>query len=107
MSISPAAAASVYQAIAKIGTSAPASSSAVAGSAPAAPNFSDFLSNALKDATATMRQGEQMAAQQAAGKADVVDVVNAVNAAELTLDTVVAVRDKVIAAYQSIMQMPI
>ena len=36
-----------------------------------------------------------------------VNVVNAVNQAELTLDTVVAVRDKVITAYQSIMQMPI
>ena len=34
-------------------------------------------------------------------------VVNAVNAAELTLETVVAVRDKVIAAYQDIMKMPI
>ena len=40
-------------------------------------------------------------------QADIVDVVNAVNSAELTLDTVVAVRDKVIAAYQTIMQMPI
>jgi flagellar hook-basal body complex protein FliE len=29
------------------------------------------------------------------------------NAAELTLDTVVAVRDKVVSAYQSIMTMPI
>ena len=107
MSISPAAAASAYQAIAKIGTSAPASPGAIAGTGASAPSFGDFLSNAMKDATATMRQGEQMAAQQAAGKADVVDVVNAVNAAELTLDTVVAVRDKVVAAYQSIMNMPI
>jgi flagellar hook-basal body complex protein FliE len=48
-----------------------------------------------------------MATQQVAGKGDIVDVVQAVNSAELTLDTVVAVRDKVIAAYQSIMQMPI
>ena len=54
-----------------------------------------------------MQQGEKMAANQASGKADIVDVVSAVNSAELTLDTVVAVRDKVIAAYQSIMQMPI
>ena len=46
-------------------------------------------------------------AMSSTGQADVVNVVNAVNAAELTLDTVVAVRDKVIAAYQSIMQMPI
>ena len=36
-----------------------------------------------------------------------VDVVQSVNAAEITLDTVVAVRDKVVAAYQSIMNMPI
>jgi len=46
-------------------------------------------------------------AKQAAGQADIVDVVNAVNAAEITLDTVVAVRDKVVQAYQSIMNMPI
>ena len=44
---------------------------------------------------------------QVSGKANIVDVVNSVNAAELTLDTVVAVRDKVVAAYQSIMNMPI
>ena len=98
MAIAPSAATAAYQAIAKIGAEAPAA---------AAPDFGDFLSNAVKDATQTMQQGEQMAAQQAAGKADIVDVVSAVNSAELTLDTVVAVRDKVIAAYQSIMQMPI
>ena len=71
------------------------------------PNFSDFLSGAVKDAIGTLKGGEQMAAQAIGGKADIVNVVNAVNQAELTLDTVVAVRDKVIAAYQSIMQMPI
>jgi flagellar hook-basal body complex protein FliE len=30
-----------------------------------------------------------------------------VNAAEMTLETVVAIRDRVIAAYQDIMRMPI
>ena len=39
--------------------------------------------------------------------ANLVDVVQQVNSAELTLDTVVAVRDKVVAAYQSIMNMAI
>jgi flagellar hook-basal body complex protein FliE len=33
-------------------------------------------------------------------------VVEAVNAAELTLQTVVAVRDRIIGAYQEIMRMP-
>jgi flagellar hook-basal body complex protein FliE len=33
-------------------------------------------------------------------------VVEAVNAAEITLQTVVAVRDRIITAYQEIMRMP-
>ena len=69
--------------------------------------FSDFLSGAMNNAVGTMKAGEQMATQQVAGQADIVDVVNSVNSAELTLDTVMAVRDKVIAAYQTVMQMPI
>jgi flagellar hook-basal body complex protein FliE len=107
MTISPAVGAAAYQAIAKIGTGASAASPAAGAVGAGMPNFSDFLSHAINDAVGTMKQGEQLAAQQATGKADVVSVVNAVNAAELSLDTVVAIRDKVIAAYQSIMQMPI
>ena len=61
----------------------------------------------MKDSIANIRQGEQAATEQVDGKANIVDVVNSVNSAELTLDTVVAVRDKVVAAYQSIMSMPI
>lgn len=70
-------------------------------------SFSDFLSGAVKDSIATLKRGEAAATAQVTGKANIVDVVNSVNAAELTLDTVVAVRDKVVAAYQSIMNMPI
>jgi len=105
MAIGPAAAAAAYQAISNIGASVPAATTAQA--AGTASSFTDFLSGAMQNAVSTMKAGEQMAANQAAGKADMVDVVNAVNSAELTLDTVVAVRDKVIAAYQNIMQMPI
>jgi len=105
MAVLPAAATAAYQAAAKIG--APAMPGAAAADLPAGGNFSDFLSNAIHDSIGTMKQGEKMAAKQAAGQADIVDVVNAVNAAEITLDTVVAVRDKVVAAYQSIMNMPI
>jgi flagellar hook-basal body complex protein FliE len=101
----PAAAAAAYQSIANIGGASSAASSA-ATAAPGA-NFSDFLSGAVKDSIASISQGEQAASQQVSGKANIVDVVNSVNAAELTLDTVVAVRDKVVAAYQSIMSMPI
>ena len=99
----PAAAAAAYQSIANIGG---ASASAASAATPGA-NFSDFLSGAIKDSINTIGQGEQAATQQVSGKANIVDVVNSVNSAELTLDTVVAVRDKVVAAYQSIMNMPI
>src|SRR6185437_9568385 len=94
----PAAAAAAYQAIAKIGVEAPAQAAGGAATG-GTQSFGDFLSGAVKDSIGTMKQG--------AGQADIVDVVNAVNQAELTLNTVVAVRDKVIQAYQSIMQMPI
>ena len=107
MAIAPSAASAAYQAIAKMGTGSGGTEAASAGRVAGASNFSHFLEGAMKDAVSTMKGGEEMAAQQAAGKADVVSVVNAVNAAELTLDTVVAVRDKVIQAYQSIMNMPI
>ena len=54
-----------------------------------------------------MARGEKLSAQSVAGKAELTDVVTAVTSAELTLQTVVAVRDRVISAYQEIMRMPI
>jgi flagellar hook-basal body complex protein FliE len=101
----PAAAAAAYRATAQMG--APAASSAITPAELPGSNFSDFLSGAIKDSISTIRQGEQAATAQVQGKANLVDVVQSVNAAELTLDTVVAVRDKVVAAYQSILNMPI
>jgi flagellar hook-basal body complex protein FliE len=103
----PMAATAAYQAMSKIGSAGASGAAGAAQAAPAGTGFGDFLTGALKDAVGTMKTGEQMAAQQVAGKADVVNVVSAVNQAEMTLDTVMAVRDKVIQAYQTVMQMPI
>jgi flagellar hook-basal body complex protein FliE len=108
MAVLPAAAAAAYQAVAKMGidtTAVPGVASANIGAGPG--SFSDFLTDAVKNSIGTMKQGESMATKQVAGQADIVNVVNSVNAAEITLDTVVAVRDKVVQAYQSIMNMPI
>ena len=107
MAVLPAAAAAAYQAIAQIGGSGAGAATAATSGANAAGGFSDFLTKAVQDGIGTMKQGETMAARQVAGQANIVDVVGAVNQAEITLDTVVAVRDKVIAAYQDIMRMPI
>jgi len=108
MAVLPAAAAAAYQAVSQIGSGAGTAGAATSGAAGAgAPDFSNFLSTALKDGIGSMKQGETMAARQVSGQANIVDVVSAVNQAEMTLDTVVAVRDKVVQAYQSIMNMPI
>ena len=71
------------------------------------PSFGAMVKDAINSVVETGRKSDGLAQGMAAGKANIVDVVQSVNAAELTLDTVVAVRDKVVAAYQSIMNMPI
>ena len=101
----PAAAAAAYRAAASINT--PAASAGISPANIGGGSFSDFLSGAVKDSISSIQAGEKAAQAQVTGKANIVDVVNSVNQAELTLDTVVAVRDKVVAAYQSIMSMPI
>ncbi len=69
--------------------------------------FLDMMKNAVVDSISTMKQGEVMSAKAVTGEASLPDVVSAVNAAELTLNTVVAVRDRLVNAYQELMRMPI
>ena len=69
--------------------------------------FADMLRQASASAVDTMKAGETASLQAAAGKADLSEVVNAVNNAEATLQTVAALRDRVISAYQEILRMPI
>jgi flagellar hook-basal body complex protein FliE len=70
-------------------------------------DFSALLRRAAEDAVEVLREGEAQSLNAAAGKADITDVVTAVGQAEITLQTVVAVRDRVIQAYQEILRMPI
>src|SRR5579863_7693894 len=80
-----------------------------AGAADAAqgPGFGDMLKGVLNDTIASSRQAEQMMTAQVQGKANLVDVVTAISSAETNLQTVMAIRDQVIAAYQQVMQMQI
>ena len=77
------------------------------GDEPPAPAFGALLEQVLAEAVAAGRKGESAATQAVAGHANLQEVVEAVNAAELTLQTVVAVRDRMITAYQDIIRMPI
>ncbi len=70
-------------------------------------SFSDFLRDGASNMLDSVKQSEQMSAKAVTGEADLTDVVQAITSAELTLQTVVAVRDRLIAAYQEIMRMPI
>jgi len=69
--------------------------------------FADMLRQAGADAMSSMKAGETATLQAATGKADLSEVVSAVNNAETTLQTVAALRDRVISAYQEILRMPI
>jgi flagellar hook-basal body complex protein FliE len=71
------------------------------------PGFADLVKNAVQDAVTTSRQAETQMTAHAQGKAELVDVVTAVSSAQASLETVMAVRDQVISAYQQVMQMPI
>jgi flagellar hook-basal body complex protein FliE len=53
------------------------------------------------------RKSDAQTRAAASGKANIVDVVTAVSETEVAIDAVVAVRDRVIAAYEDIMKMPI
>ncbi|AGH49044.1 MULTISPECIES: flagellar hook-basal body complex protein FliE [Sphingomonas] len=81
----------------------------VAGAAAGAPGggFGGMIENLVTEAATSLRTAEAASAQQVAGKGDLIDVVTAIGAAETALDTVVAVRDRVVNAYSEIMRMQI
>lgn len=74
---------------------------------PTGESFGDVMAQALSAASNTGRQSEAVSIRAVANQADLNEIVSAVNNAEITLQTVVAIRDKVIQAYQEIMRMPI
>ena len=69
--------------------------------------FGELLKSAMTDAMKASKHAEHTMAAQVQGKAELVDVVTSISAAETSLETVMAVRDQVISAYQEIMRMPI
>ena len=102
--ITPLAAAKAYAATQSTMGLDPA---AGAEKASGAGGFGDLLKSAMSDAAKASRHAETQMAAQVQGRADLVDVVTAVSSAEASLETVMAIRDQVISAYQEIMRMPI
>lgn len=69
--------------------------------------FLDMVGGSLESAANMGYKSEAVATKSLMGKADIADVVTAVSNAETALNTVVAVRDRMINAYQDIIKMPI
>ncbi len=69
--------------------------------------FAAMLGDALNGAVDAGHNAEQMSIKAVTGEADLADVVTAVTNAEIQLQTIVTVRDKVLQAYQDVMRMPI
>lgn len=107
MSIGALDAAAAYGRSLGIGKDVGGSDRAAAGSAPPEAGFGDIVQTMVTDAASAMRDAEAASIRQVAGKGDLIDVVTAIGAAEIALDTVVAVRDRVVSAYSDIMRMQI
>ena len=73
----------------------------------AAPSFAGLVREGLTAAVGALERSEATAVAGLLGKASVQQVVEAVSTAELSLQKVTAVRDRVIAAYQEIARMPV
>lgn len=101
MSMNPLMAARAY-------AQAQGTGGATAGAAAAGgPEFSQLLNNVMTDMTQQTRTAETNMTQAVQGQGSMIDVVTSISSAEASLQTVIAVRDQVISAYQEIMRMPI
>ena len=78
-----------------------------AGDAAGGTSFASVLKDAIGSVAEMGRKSDAQTQAAANGKANMVDVVTAVAETEVAIDAVVAVRDRVIAAYEEIMKMPI
>ena len=96
---SAASAIAAYGNLAKGGSPGPAGTDTGA--------FADLVKSAIQEAARIGKTAESTSIAAVNDRADMNKVVTAVAEAELTLQTVVTVRDRVIEAYREIMRMPI
>jgi flagellar hook-basal body complex protein FliE len=102
-------AAGAYSAIQGLGQNIGGQRPGLGGGVPGAerPDFGAMVQSAVGGIVDTARSGETQAVAAAMGNADIVDVVTAVAESEAAIETLVAVRDRMIQAYEEIMRMQI
>jgi len=100
-------ASNVYGAMSKLANRGQSGQSLDVASATKSPDFGAMLRDQVQHVVDQGNASEAKQAKYVAGKGDVIDVVTAVSEAEVALDTMVSVRDRVISAYEEIMRMAI
>ena len=88
------------------GVAAPASARG-AGGVDGSGDFASILGNAITEFSNTLKQAEAVSIGGVKGTASLQDVVEHVMSAEQSLQAVIAVRDKVVMAYQEVSRMAI
>lgn len=102
----PIAAANAYAALARMGDQT-ASLGRDSGAQASGLNFGSVLKDVMQAVTEAGAKSDAQAQMAATGKANMIDVVTAVAESETAIQALVSVRDKVIAAYEDILKMPI
>lgn len=105
--VTPLAASKAYAAVQKIAAAPVPTVGQAPDGASGGPSFAELVRNAVGDVTTATRRAETQMVNQAKGKGNLIDVVTAVSSAQTSLQTVMAVRDQVIAAYQEILRLQI
>ena len=102
---SPITAANAYAKLARLAD--PGANPLKAGASDSGGTFGKMVTDAITSVAQSGKRSDGLAQSMAAGKANIVDVATAVTETEVAIEAMVSVRDKVIAAYEEIMRMPI
>jgi len=106
MTMNSLAGTGAYSAVAKLAGSL-GGDAKVPGAEKGPSEFGSIIEAVLSNVSKTGAATEAQATNLANGNADVLDLVTAVAETELAVETLVTVRDRVISAYQDILNMPI
>ncbi|PCJ87057.1 MAG: flagellar hook-basal body complex protein FliE [Hyphomicrobiales bacterium] len=107
MSIPASVALNAYASAAQAGSVSQGAGAAKVALGGGESSFGNALQNVMDGMMEASKKGETEMANAVSNQGNLVDVVTAVSEAEATVQTVVAIRDKVVTAYQEILRMPI
>ena len=80
---------------------------APAAAAPSPSGAAPAMTATARDFAAVMEQADTVAVQTMQGRSDTQALVQSIAQAQVALETAVAIRDKVVEAYQDILRMPV